>query len=256
MTKPGLGYVLGDEFQSIVQRDARKWDKEWLRYLSLNKDYSFYFLDMSSDHYALSFRPEEICDFGPSQMYSTKLFKNMSCHIWVDGSDVVGKDVLEMGCGPGLLGRLVGRFARKYVGIDMSPFALSIARLTSPNTSEYIHLSDADRLRAMQDSVDTCVGRHFFIHHNYEDSGWILRFLRDLTRPGGMISADFFSNPASLDGDRRRLASDPLHETAASALYEFSDDDISRLAEETGLVCAEIEYRPELETRFATLRVR
>jgi SAM-dependent methyltransferase len=254
-TRRGLEHVLSDDFQRTAHADAQRWDKEWLRYLSLDKDYSFYFYDMSSERYALGISPNDIRAFDRAQMYSTTLYKNLSCHVWIEGTHVVGKDVLEMGCGPGILGRLVGRFARRYVGIDMSRFALSIARLTSPANCDYVHISDKDRLATLRHSVDTCVGRHFFIHHNYEDSLWILELLRDLTRPGGIISADFFSNPDSLDGDRRRRAADPLHQVHASALYEFSDADILRIAKEASLECIDIEHRPELETRFATLRV-
>jgi len=255
MTAQGLEWVLGEDFQRAARADARKWDKEWMRYLSLNKDYSFYFYDMSTDRYVLSTSPKAISEFDRAQLYSTKLFKDFACNVWVEGRHMVGKDVLEMGCGPGLLGRLAGRFAHSYVGIDMSSFALSIARLTSPASCDYVHISDTERLKALRGSIDTCVGRHFFIHHNYDDALWILQLLRDLTRPGGIISADFFSNPSSLDGDRRRRATDPLHDAHASALYDFSDDDVVRIAKDASLVCEDIEYRPERETRFATLRV-
>jgi SAM-dependent methyltransferase len=255
MTKQGLDYVLSEAFQNAVESDAQKWDKEWMRYFSLGKDYSFYFFDTSTDEYLLSVEPEQIRQFDRSEMYFTKLFKNWASHIWVEGRHLVDKDVLEMGCGPGLLGRLAARFAHRYVGIDMSPFALSIARLTSPSGSEYVHISDTERLRALRGQFDACVGRHFFIHHNYEDALWILQFLRDLTRPGGVISADFFSNPATLDGDRRRLAADQLNDRHPSALYDFSDGDIADIAAEAALECPNIEYRPDLETRFATLRV-
>ena len=255
MRKHGLEHVLGEDFQRELQRDAQRWDKEWLRYLSLNKDYSFYFYDMSTTNYALPYSPAQICDFDRQQMYSTKLIRDMACHVWIEGRHLVDKDVLEIGCGPGLLGRLTGRFARRYVGIDMSRFALSIARLTSPRECEYYHLSDTDALSSLRGCIDTCVGRHFFIHHNYDDALWLLEFLRDLTKPGGLISADFFSNPDSLDGDRRRRAIDPLHDRHASALYDFSDDDVRRIAADASLECLDITYRPELETRFATLQV-
>jgi SAM-dependent methyltransferase len=251
----GLAHVLSKSFQDNAAAQTHRWDKEWMRYFSAGKDYWFYFYDMSSDTYALSISPVTIAKMAAEEFYRTKFFKDISGGVWIPGADVVGKDVLEIGCGPGVFGRLCGRLANSYTGIDVSQFALSIARLTSPKKCRYFHLYDPAGLQTIAKSVDVAVGRYFFIHHNYEDSLWLLRLLRDLVRDGGLIVADFHSHPKAVDGARRRSADAALSEQHPSALFSFEDADIRRLATEAGLHCESIEYRPELTNRFARLRV-
>lgn len=251
----GLDYVCSEAFQRTVEADTTKWDKEWLRYLTLDKDYSFYFWDLSSERYILGHSKEKLRGYDREWWSTERLYKTVGAGVFVDGVDVVDKVVLEMGCGPGIFGRLATRFSKQYIGLDISQFALSIAKLASQPSAIYIHLSEVDRLKKLEKVADTCVGRHFLIHHNYEDCVWILSFLRDLTKSGGLISADFFANDATIDGHRRRTARDALCTTHASALYHFTDDDVRELAREVGLECTAVEHRPQLERRFALLRV-
>lgn len=256
MRTDGLQYVLGAEFQEFIRGNTVRWDKEWMRYLNSAKDYSFYFYNMDTPNYALLHTKEAIAGFTEDEMYGTKLTPIIPPHVYVPGRKLVDRKVVEIGCGPGLFGRLAARFAEGYVGIDTSRFALSIAKLTSPERARYVHLSETSELKALTGWADTCVSRHFFIHQNYESSRWLLALLRDLTSGGGLISADFFSNPASLDGGRRRRATDPTNEQHPSTLYDFQDEDIRRIADESGLDCVDIIYKPELETRFGQFRVR
>jgi SAM-dependent methyltransferase len=251
----GLAYVTSDEFHKNAEIETARWDKEWMRYFSLGKEYWFYFYDMSSTNYALTVGPAKIATFGPEEMFGTKFYKQIPGAVWANGSDLVNKHILEIGCGPGVFGRVSGRFAASYTGIDVSRFALYVARLTSPATCRYFHLYDRAELTKLAKSFDTCLGRHFFIHHNYDDSLWLLRLLRDLTREGGLILADFFSNAASLDGNRRVTALDSLREEHPSSLFSFTDEDVRRLAADAGLSCERIEHRAELERSFVRFRV-
>lgn len=253
--REGIDYIASNDFQKSLSLETLKWDKEWLRYFSLNKDYSFYFYDMSNEDYALNYSPDQISKFSKPQMYHTKLVRNIKCHIWVTGKAVLGKSIFEIGCGPGILGRVCSRFTKDYIGLDISTFALSLARLTSPQNCQYIHYSDTEQLESLKNSVDLSVGRHFFIHHNFQESRWILSLLRYLTKKGGIISADFFSNPESLNGDRRRRCTDSINQIHPSTLYDFSDEDISNIGGEVGLELEDLDYQKDLETRFATFRV-
>jgi len=251
----GLAHVLSTSFQDKAAEQTHRWDKEWMRYFSAGKDYWFYFYDMSSDHYALQISPKLIAKMSAEEVFRAKFYKDIKGAVWAAGEDLVGKDVLEIGCGPGVFGRISGRFAKSYTGIDVSEFALSIARLTSPKTCRYFHLYDPAGLETLAKSVDIAVGRHFFIHHNYEDSLWLLRFLRDLVRDGGLIVADFFSDIKTVDGARRRDAAADLSEQHPSALFHFEDEDIKRLAADAGLRCESIDYRSDTSSRFARFRV-
>lgn len=251
----GLGHVLSKSFQDKAAEQTHRWDKEWMRYFSLGKDYWFYFYDMSSDTYALAVGPKTIAKMSPEEFWSTKFIKNVPGQVWAAGEDLVGKDLLEIGCGPGMFGRISGRFAKSYTGIDVSLFALSIAKLTSPKTCRYFHLYDPKGLETLARSVDVALGRNFFIHHNYEDSLWLLRFVRDLVRPGGLIIADFFSDAKTVDGARRLTADAELSEKHPSALFSFEDPDIYRIGKEAGLVCEKIEHHAPAQCRFVRFRV-
>lgn len=226
-----------------------------MRYSSIHDSYQFYFYDMNSYTYALRYAADEIARFGRPHMYHTKLIKEIPSHIWVEGTAIVGSRVFELGCGLGILGRILGRLAKCYVGVDVSPFALSLAQFTSPRACQYYRLSDTGSLKALAKTVDTCVSRHFFIHHNYEDAVWILRFLRDLTKRGCIITADFFSHPESIDGVRRFHAADRMSELYASALYDFSHTDFVGIPEDIDLKLIHVDYQPELESQFATFQV-
>jgi SAM-dependent methyltransferase len=254
-TLAGLAHVLSKDFQDKAAADTHRWDKEWMRYFSSGKDYWFYFYDMSSDTYALGMSPTTIAKMSPEEVFTTNFYKEIKGGVWAAGADLVGKDVLEIGCGPGVFGRLSGRFSNSYTGIDVSKFALSIARLTTPKKCRFFHLYDPQGLETLAKSVDICFGRHFFIHHNFQDSLWLLRFLRDLTRDGGVIVADFFCDPKTIDGNRRLTSDADLQEKYPSALFSFEDDDIKRLAAEAGLRVETIDHRPALSARFAKLRV-
>jgi SAM-dependent methyltransferase len=252
----GLAHVLSKSFQDQAAEQTHRWDKEWMRYFSLGKDYWFYFYDMSSDTYALGIGPNTIAKMSAQEMWSTKFYKNIPGHVWASGAELVGKNILEIGCGPGVFGRISGRFAKSYTGLDVSLFALSIARLTSPKTCRYIHMYDPKGLESVAKSIDVAFGRNTFIHHNYEDARWMLRLLRDLVRDGGLIIADFFSDAKTVDGARRLTADAALSEQHPSALFSFEDADIHRIAAEVGLRCESIHHHPVASNRFARLRVR
>lgn len=251
----GLAHVLSKSFQDKAAEQTHRWDKEWMRYFSLGKDYWFYFYDMSSDTYALAVGPNSIAKMSAEELWSTKFIKNVPGQVWAKGEDLVGKDILEIGCGPGMFGRISGRFARSYVGIDVSLFALSIAKLTSPKTCRYFHMYDPKGIEPLAKSVDVAFGRNFFIHHNYEDSLWLLQLLRDLVKDGGLIIADFFSDAKTVDGDRRLTADAELSAKHPSALFSFEDADIHRIAKEAGLRCEKIDHHPQAQCRFVRLRV-
>ena len=144
--------MLSEEFQAKVRATTWKWDHEWLRYLSMeNKSYQFYFYDLHQSKYRLEQTTEQILGLSAEEFYHAGLFKKMRPHIWLPGSALVSKVILEMGCGPGMFGRLAGRFAKAYFGIDASKFALSIAKLTSPEQCKYIHLSKTRRIASLQE---------------------------------------------------------------------------------------------------------
>lgn len=169
--------------------------------------------------------------------------------IWADGSDIVGKKVLEIGCGPGLLGKQLAFSASSYVGIDQAPLAVDIARGVSPANCSYYYAAD-EKILEHAGTVDTMVSRYFFIHQNYENAQWVLRLARVLLKKDGVVWADFFDGPTGIPC---RESSQDKHPTSG---YNFTDEDLQQLAAETGFTVINSEKKPAILRRFVKLAAR
>lgn len=239
--------------QSLTDR----WDREWLTYFRTENPRPFLI-----DHQNLKVITS-LSGKTPSEVYNTYLVsvKGMTdlpklgpLGIWVKGDDLVGKRVLEIGCGPGFLSKQVAKIAAWYMGIDYSQLALYIARLTSPSNCGYYHLADLAAISQHAGTMDTMVGRNFFIHQNYQNLTWLLALAAVLLKPGGLISADFYlRNPAIPQGiihpARRKL-----DERYPSCGFEYTELDIKEAASETGFMVESITDNLELQRRFVFFR--
>ncbi|HRG97855.1 MAG TPA: methyltransferase domain-containing protein [Polyangiaceae bacterium] len=101
-----------------------------------------------------------------------------------------GRDVLEVGCGTGLILERVRRFARSAKGIDLSPGMLAHARERGLDVCE----GSATSLPFDDESFDvTC---SFKVLAHVEDIGKALSEMSRVTRKGGVLLAEFY-NPLS-----------------------------------------------------------
>jgi ubiquinone/menaquinone biosynthesis C-methylase UbiE len=108
------------------------------------------------------------------------------------------KDVLEVGCGTGLVLTRIARFARKAEGIDLSPGMLEKAREKGLHVTE----GSATELPFQSESFDvTC---SFKVLAHIPDIESALSEMARVTRKGGMILAEFY-NPWSIRGLLRNL---------------------------------------------------
>ncbi|MFN4005084.1 MAG: bifunctional 2-polyprenyl-6-hydroxyphenol methylase/3-demethylubiquinol 3-O-methyltransferase UbiG [Hylemonella sp.] len=120
---------------------------------------------------------------------------------WIDGlASLAGKDVLDVGCGGGILSDAMARRGARVTGIDLSSKALKVAQLhaleaATPNLS-YREIS-AEALAAEQPGrydVVTCME---MLEH-VPDPASVVRACAALAKPGGWV---FFStinrNPKS-----------------------------------------------------------
>jgi SAM-dependent methyltransferase len=241
----GLMHVVSDEFVAEVEHFAEKWDREWVRYFDMHED-SGYFANYSTGTYQLPVPAEEFARFTAEDTL-TRLIdpdrKHTKVLVFLPGDVLVGKDLFEIGCGVGMLGRLLGDFANSYVGYDYSPLALRIARLTSPERCRYIYAADRQAVAELYNSADTCLSRHFFIHNNFENSVWLLKMLRDVVRDDGLIHADFFRS----DGPAHQIfpAKSPLMANFGSCGFFYTDREIYELAD---LCYLEVEQIERVET--------
>jgi ubiquinone/menaquinone biosynthesis C-methylase UbiE len=119
-----------------------------------------------------------------------------------------GRDVLEVGCGTGLVLQRIGGFAKTAQGVDLSPGMLERARSRGLRVSE----GSATALPFEDASFDvTCSFK--VLAHVPDVAGALSEMLR-VTRPGGHVLAEFY-NPVSLRGLLKRLG--PPRRVAADA---------------------------------------
>ncbi len=109
-----------------------------------------------------------------------------------------GSDVLEVGCGTGLILERLCAIARRAEGIDLSPGMLDKARARGLTVKQ----GSATQLPYDDASFDvTC---SFKVLAHVEAIGQALAEMARVTRPGGVILAEFY-NPFSLRGAVKRL---------------------------------------------------
>jgi ubiquinone/menaquinone biosynthesis C-methylase UbiE len=98
-----------------------------------------------------------------------------------------GKDVLECGCGTGLLLERFGRFARSARGIDLSPGMLEKARARRLDVGE----GSVTALPFADATFDvTCA---FKVLAHVPEVGRALAEMVRVTRPGGVVLAEFYN---------------------------------------------------------------
>lgn len=130
----------------------------------------------------------------------------------------VGRDVLEVGCGTGLLLERIAGFARRAVGLDLSPAMLARAR----DRGLDVHEGSATKLPFADASFDvTC---SFKVLAHVRDVGLALAEMARVTRPGGVLLAELY-NPISFRGLVKRLgpAGKISHATDERAVFTRFD---------------------------------
>ena len=116
-----------------------------------------------------------------------------------------GKDVLEVGCGTGLILHRVGQFARSAMGIDLSGGMLAKAASRGLAVAQ----ASATELPIATASVD--VAYSFKVLAHIPDIAGAMREMARVVRPGGWVLAEFY-NARSL----RRLVKAMKPPTAVS----------------------------------------
>lgn len=109
-----------------------------------------------------------------------------------------GRDVLEVGCGTGLVLQRIAQFARTAKGIDLSPGMLEKARARGLDVVE----GSATDLPFEDESFDVTCSFKVLAHVREIDKA--LSEMARVTRRGGVILAELY-NPWSLRGLLRRF---------------------------------------------------
>lgn len=246
--------VNGDSvFPAVRAADVDRWDREWMLYFA-TEDRTAHLVDSRKlsvvrDLSALS--EAEVFDACLTGFADGSTMTPL--HVWARGSDLVGRKVLEIGCGCGWLGKQLGLVSQQYVGIDYSEFALAVARGNSPASCRYFHISEKEEISAFAGQLDTLVGREFFIHQNYDNARWVLGLGAFLLRPGGVVIADFYlPNPAIPQGVVHPAKS-PLDPNYASCAFAFQRAEIEELARACGLQVETVTDHLQYQRRFVRL---
>jgi ubiquinone/menaquinone biosynthesis C-methylase UbiE len=99
-----------------------------------------------------------------------------------------GRDVLEVGCGTGLVLERIARFARSARGVDLSPGMLAKARARGLDVCE----GSATELPFADNSFD--VACSFKVLAHVPEIERALAEMARVTRPGGVVIAEFYNS--------------------------------------------------------------
>ena len=129
-----------------------------------------------------------------------------------------GRDILECGCGTGLILERLAEVGRRAAGIDLSPGMLELAR------SRGLEVKEGSVTALPFDDASFDVTCSFKVLAHVPDIGKALSEMARVTRPGGVILAEFY-NPLSLRGLAKKLgpAGKISHRTRESAVYTRYD---------------------------------
>jgi len=166
------------------ERDIKRWNQEWLRYLG--KGWERYL----AHHREYPETPALPAD--PMAMLGVKCGPHSPLEIYCDRDAILGKRVMELGCGCGTLGKLLARYCALYLGVDFSTIALQIGRVVSPENCAYVQCADLPSLEPYFGTIDTVIARHFWIHQNLKMGQANLDYYARFLKPGGRAYLDFF----------------------------------------------------------------
>jgi ubiquinone/menaquinone biosynthesis C-methylase UbiE len=144
-------------------------------------------------------------EFAPSYEAQRRPADPSGYHAMIDDLEVgitkryaSGRDLLEVGCGTGLLLERFGSFTRTAAGIDLSPKMLERAKARGLD----VRVGSATDLPFEDESFDvTC---SFKVLAHVENIGAALSEMARVTRSGGMILAELY-NPISFRGLLKRI---------------------------------------------------
>jgi SAM-dependent methyltransferase len=118
--------------------------------------------------------------------------------LWRFAGDIVGRDVLDAGCGTGYLSRKLAREGARVVGVDLSPKMVDLARAKAPEIE--FHVDSIAELRTVaRESVDVVVSNYVLM--DLVDLDDAARAFHRVLRPEG-IAALVFSHPCFPQGRR------------------------------------------------------
>jgi len=198
-----------------------RWNTEWLRYLGREWETQL----TPGAH----FRETPELPESPIEMIDVRFARNHTLRLYCDREALVGKRVMEIGCGCGNMGKLLARYVESYLGVDYSTLALKVARLVSPDNCTYVHIADDARLESFYGKVDTVIGRFFWIHQNMKLAKWNLELIDRFLEPGGRVYMDFYWGDQEVKQGVVLSPYGPLSKRYPSATFQYKTKDVEEL---------------------------
>ena len=228
-----------------AEREIERWNAEWIEYLKREWELQL------EPHTAYPAKPP--LPDSPLGLLRLSLGHGWPLALYADRDALEGKRVMEMGCGCGNLGKLLGRYVDHYLGTDYSTLALKVARLVSPANCVYVHVADREGLAPFLGTVDTVVGRYFWIHQNFQLAGWNLEYLARFLKPGGRLYADFYWPSPAMEQAVVFTPDHALSKAYPSATFRYTGEDVQRLIAGRPFRILREEISAEMQRRYVTL---
>ncbi len=158
-----------------------------------------------------------------------------------------GKPVLDIGCGPGHVGRFLSERGLEVTGVDLSPAMIEVARRMNPG----MRFEVAD-MRSLPQRDATCSGIVAFysvIHIERGDVPTVLREMRRVLQPKGKLLIAFHGGTGSVVNDEFLGHRVPFEATL------FGRDEMVARVEAAGFKIDRSEVRKPYEFESQTPRV-
>jgi hypothetical protein len=99
-------------------------------------------------------------------------------------------------------------------------------------------------------TIDTMVGRFFFIHQNFNNAMWVLKLLNLLLKQGGIVNADFYKANPKIPQGIVFPAKSPLSEKYPSCAFEYTESEVQELANNLGFKIIKTDFDQEMQRFF------
>jgi SAM-dependent methyltransferase len=155
--------------------------------------------------------------------------------------------VLDIGCGPGHVGRFLTDLGLDVIGVDLSPAMIDVARRLNPEMT--FEVSDMKRLEHDDGSVVGIVAFYSLIHIARADMPAVLTELRRALMPGGKLLI-------AVHGGTGEITSDDFlgHQTRFAATL-FERNELARLIGDAGFTVDQSAERERYDVETHTPRI-
>jgi SAM-dependent methyltransferase len=153
-----------------------------------------------------------------------------------DAGYVKDKNVLEIGCGIGLLAAKVNTLVSHYYGLDISPFAIEYAKTLCPDKTDFFLVQTEQQYKKVEEElhqkVDAVLARHVFIHLGESKVIRYLRLAQSVLKKDGILYCNFF-RPVEDKLSAPIYSEKSIDQTSGAVVY-FPKEHIEDLLGRTG----------------------